>query len=123
MWRRVPKSVTLQTPRATYYLQVAADQTAQQKGLGGRISLPTNSGMLFWFSGQQQRCFWMKDMQFPLDIIWLDGNKRVVHEERDLSPATYPHTYCPPEPARYVLELNAGQAQRAGIVPDEALTF
>jgi uncharacterized membrane protein (UPF0127 family) len=96
---------------------------AQEKGLSGRASLAPDSGMLFVFQNEAQRCFWMKDMQFPLDIIWVNKDKRVVYIQPELSPSTYPDSFCPKPPAQYVIELNAGQATQASIRIGETLTF
>ncbi len=114
---------TLQAGRHGYHLQIVTTAQGQQKGLGGRASMPEGSGMLFAFPTEAPRCFWMKDMQFPLDIIWLNTQKQVVHVEPEVSPATFPDTFCPPEPAQYVIELNSGEAARAGIHTGETLTF
>lgn len=114
---------TLHAGTKKYALKLAVTSKNRTKGLGGIKSLPASEGMLFVFAGQRTRCFWMKDMNFPLDIIWLNQSKRVVHIEQNVSPNTYPHQFCPSEPAGYVLELNAGQAQSAGILKGQTLTF
>jgi uncharacterized membrane protein (UPF0127 family) len=114
---------TLHVGNHTYRLEVATTTAAQEKGLGDRASLPTNQGMLFSFSNEAVRCFWMKDTHFPLDMIWLNSNKQVLHIESNVSPSTYPETFCPNEPAQYVIELNAGQARAAGITTGQSLKF
>ena len=106
-----------------YHLLVATTPATQAKGLGDRASLPLNEGMLFVFPDEGVRCFWMKNTHFPLDIIWLNAHKQVVHMEANVSPATYPNAFCPPQVARYVIELNAGQAQRAGMQLGQVFTF
>lgn len=83
--------------------------------------MPLSHGMLFVFGGEGTRCFWMKNMRFPLDIVWLDATARVSAVESDLSPSSYPHMFC--HPGSYVAELNAGQARAAGIVPGGRLGF
>lgn len=114
---------TLRVNGRDFSLEVALTQQAQELGLGNRASLPKNHGMLFAFSRPAVECFWMKDMHFPLDIIWVDAGHRVVHIEPNVSPTTYPHSFCPNEPAEYVIELNAGTARAAGIRDDESLNF
>lgn len=125
VWKMVTGSsvVTLDAGSSTYRLSVANSAAAQQKGLGGRRSLPLNQGMLFSFSGSAQRCFWMKDMEFPLDIIWVSANKQVVYIQPDALPSSYPETFCPVEPAKYVIELNSGQAKLNHIHVGQALGF
>lgn len=111
----------LHASRSSYHLEVADTPAAQQKGLGDRSSLAQDGGMLFTFSVDDQRCFWMLNMHFPLDIIWASGAKRVTHIEKNLSPATYPQQYC--APAKYVIELNAGQAARNNLQVGQTLDF
>jgi uncharacterized membrane protein (UPF0127 family) len=94
----------------TYEAVVVDTPELQQKGLSGRKFLPQKSAMLFAFDAEDQRCFWMKDMHFPIDIIWVDDGRRVTHVERAVSPATYPQTFCPKAPAKYVIEVNSRRA-------------
>lgn len=104
-------------------LERVADDPARQKGLSGRDSLPKDRGMLFVFNRDQAGCFWMKDMRFPLDIVWLDMSKQVVQIAAHVSPLTYPRSFCPSDPATYVIELNAGQAKGLGIEVGHTLIF
>jgi uncharacterized membrane protein (UPF0127 family) len=114
---------TLQAGNHTYRLVVADSSAEQEKGLGGRRSLPQDQGMLFAFTGEDVRCFWMKDTHIPLDMIWLNSQKRILHIEPSVQPNTYPRNFCPKAPARYVIELNAGEAARAHLTAGETLTF
>lgn len=107
----------------SYTIEVADTKAAREQGLGGRTSLPADAGMLFVFGQSDIQCFWMKDMHFNLDIIWLDARHRVVHIAQNVSPSTYPDSFCPARPAKYVLELNAGQAQQAGIEQGSLVDF
>ena len=116
------QTARLQTPRATFSLAIADTDAARHKGLGGRTSMPANQGMLFEFGVPSNECFWMKDMRFALDMVWLDSSKRVIQVRPNLSPATYPQTFCAPN-TKYVVELNAGQAARAGIALGQQLSF
>lgn len=116
-----PPTAQLDTAVRTYKLDIASTDAEREVGLGGRSDMPVNRGMIFVFDKPAVQCFWMKDMQFPLDIIWLDGLKRVVHIEADVSPQTYPEKFCPPEKARYVIELNAGQAAKSHITLGQTL--
>ena len=79
--------------------------------------------MLFVFGGASEQCFWMKGMKFPLDIIWTNAMRKVVYMQSNLSPSTYPHTYCSTNAANYVIELNTGEAQRSGIHMGQVLNF
>jgi uncharacterized membrane protein (UPF0127 family) len=114
---------TLQLQSAQYELQVADTTAERTKGLGGQNSMPANSGMLFVYAQPTKECFWMKDMHFALDMIWLDANKKVVYIAQDVAPETYPKTYCPPQPAQYVIELHAGEAARQQVHSGDTLLF
>lgn len=90
-----------------YTVEVADTQRTQARGLGGRASLCESCGMLFLFEQPGARAFWMKGMQFPLDIVWLlDGT--VVYIERHVS-ADSELVYRPGVLANQVLEVNAGR--------------
>jgi uncharacterized protein len=104
-------------------LDIADSPVLQERGLGGRTSLDAGHGMVFPYSGPGQRCFWMKDMTFSIDIIWLDTAKKVGHIEKNLSPDTYPQSYCPDVDAQYVVELQAGASDKLGIVPGDTLAL
>lgn len=106
-----------------FNVEVVRSAAARTQGLGGRISLNQNSSMLFVFDDEAIRCFWMKDMRFAIDILWLDSEKRVVHQKQHVEPSTYPENFCSDEPARYVLEFNAGVVSDIGLTEDQQLTF
>lgn len=112
---------TLQTPDKTYRLSAARTAAEQEQGLSDTAPLPADRGMLFLNEAVTERCFWMKDMRYALDIIWLDASKKVVHVAADVSPKSYPKTYC--AAGQYILELQAGQAARSGLRPGQAVTF
>jgi uncharacterized membrane protein (UPF0127 family) len=114
---------TLQLQNRTISLEVADTQAKQELGLGQRDSLANNKGMIFTYAQEKELCFWMKDMHFPIDMVWLDGDKRVIHLEANVSPDTYPKTYCPDKPAQYVVELNANVAGQSGIRIGQQLKF
>jgi uncharacterized membrane protein (UPF0127 family) len=107
----------------TYRLEVADTEVTYQKGLGDRLSLPQNRGMVFVYPNPQPLCFWMKDMRFSLDIIWLNGDKQIIKIAPGVAPSTYPKTYCSDSTAEYVVELNAGQAQLLHLRLGQTLHF
>lgn len=93
-----------------------ADTVAKRaKGLSGRTGMPADRGMLFVFENPSDDCFWMKDMQFSIDIVWLDASRTVLKTAERVAPETYPERFCPSSPALYVLELQAGAVSAAGI--------
>ena len=98
-------------------VEIADTPDLQIQGLSGRQSLDEDKGMLFVYEKPAVLGFWMKDMRFPIDIIWLGDDMRVLGIEARVSPDTYPTVFYSPEPVRYVLEVNAGWAERNGITP------
>ncbi len=89
-------------------VEIANSPETRGKGLSGRDALPEFAGMLFIFDTPAQYKFWMKDMNFPLDIIWIDENFYITGIEKEISPETFPQTFSPDVPVKYVLELSAG---------------
>jgi uncharacterized protein len=79
--------------------------------------------MLFVFDTDDYHGIWMKDMNYSIDIIWLDSGKTVVYMAEDVSPDTYPEVFRPDVPARYVVELSAGAAHRHGITEGQVADF
>lgn len=111
----------LQTKTQTYGLEAVSSSEAMARGLGGRTSLASNGGMIFVYPNSAERCFWMKDMQFSLDILWVDTNRKVTHLEEGVSPKTYPRQYC--AEAKYVIELNAGEVRKNNLSVGSRLEF
>lgn len=101
----------------------ATSTEALELGLGGRDSLPKDSGMLFVFPKAGVFGFWMKGMRFPLDIVWIGADKRVVGVDPGIYPETYPGIFYPPSEIRYVLELNSHSATEFGIATGTKLVF
>jgi uncharacterized membrane protein (UPF0127 family) len=75
------------------------------KGLSGKEYIDSDSGMLFIFDQLDYHGIWMKDMNFPIDIIWLNENMEVVYIEEGVSPESYPNVYRPNKKTKYVLEV------------------
>lgn len=100
----------------TYVAEVAESAEEQAQGLSGRTNLSEAAGMLFPFSPPRTVSFWMKDMLFAIDIVWIAEGKVVgvvtnaPQPESGVAPQDLP-TYEPPQPVDYVLELIAGQSQ------------
>jgi len=105
----------------TIAVEVADTEALRNQGLSGRSDLPGGTGMLFVFDTDGLWSFWMKDMLFPLDIIWADAQGRIVGIAHSVSPDTYPQSFTPGEPARYALEVPAGFAKEHGIAEGDVL--
>lgn len=98
-------------------VEVVRDEATRQKGLSGRPSLDEKSGMLFVFDKPAVYTFWMPDMNFPIDIIWINDGKVIdisANVSNDFDPNN-PRFYAPSQPAQYVLEVNAGFAENKNI--------
>lgn len=104
-------------------LEIANDAAARTKGLSGRSCIPNDTGLLFVFDTPGIYPFWMKDMKFAIDIVWLDIDKKVVHIEKNVEPSTYPRTFSSTEPAVYVLEVKAGEPMRTGMMIGDVLNW
>ncbi len=105
---------------------VAATETQRTKGLAVKDHLNENESMLFVFPSESNQAFWMKDMKFPIDIIWMNANKTVVHVEHSLDPCPaigYCKTYSPGANSLYVLETVAGFADRHGVTNGIKMEF
>ncbi|MCB9802520.1 DUF192 domain-containing protein [Candidatus Nomurabacteria bacterium] len=105
---------------STFQVELARDRTEQTKGLSGRASLAVDEGMLFVYADKQPLRFWMKEMLFPIDLLWIDG-KTIVGFEENL-PNPVPNTkdedltsFNSPQAVDKVLELPAGTVQRLKI--------
>lgn len=88
-------------------VSVAETEAARRQGLSGVSSIEEDEGMLFIFEKEGDYLFWMKDMNFPIDIIWINDDLKIVHVEENVKPENFPVRYASPEPARLVLETNA----------------
>jgi len=107
-----------------YEVEIARSPGEQEHGLMGRDSLPAGRGMLFIFAKQYHYGFWMKNMKFSIDILWLDDAKKVVHIAKSVPPCTKDPcpVYIPQYVARYVVEIPSGDAANKKIkLSDQAI--
>lgn len=103
---------------------VVADTPATRvQGLSGTDFLAEGEGMLFMFPEEAQYGFWMKDMNFSIDIIWLSREWVVVDMAENVSPESYPTSFSPSKPALYVLEVPAGFAKSHNIAVGAEAAF
>lgn len=92
-------------------VEIADNPASRIRGLSGRDGLGFDEGMLFIFDTAGNYGFWMNDMAFPIDIIWISGG-RIVGFAPNLSPESFPEVFYPPEPADRVLEAAAGTVEK-----------
>jgi uncharacterized membrane protein (UPF0127 family) len=113
-WDDVERSLFGDEPRYTIYLgskalevTIADEHQERVQGLSGITNLGDFDGKLFIFDESGTHRIWMKDMQIPLDILWINENLEVIHIEEAVSPDTYPQAFTSKDDARFVLEVNA----------------
>lgn len=107
-----------------YSVEIASTDEARARGLMFRDAMPETHGMIFIHDEQAPQSYWMKNTKIPLDILYFDNDRKLVAQQRDVPPCSLGDS-CPSypsnAPARYVLELNAGQAQRLNLQDGAAL--
>jgi uncharacterized protein len=96
-------------------VEIVDTPLARTRGLSGRTELRPGHGMLFVFDTTERHSMWMKDMNFPIDIIWISEDLKVVGIERAVSPDSYPKKFFSPLPARYAVETVDRLAETFGI--------
>ena len=98
-----------------YVIEIADDDAERARGLMFRDSMEPDHGMLFIHDLQEPQAYWMKNTKIALDILYFDHTRKLVSQQRDVPPCSLGDA-CPSypsnAPARYVLELNAGEAAR-----------
>ena len=109
-----------------YAVEVADDDAERARGLMFRDVLAEGHGMFFIHERTAPLAYWMKNTRIPLDILYFDESLRLVSQQRDVPPCSAGDR-CPPypsdAPARYVLELNAGEAARLKLQDGAELRF
>jgi len=100
-----------------FFIELAVNEAQWEKGLMGRNFLPAGKGMLFIFDQEKDYAMWMKNMSIPLDMIFIDKDLTVVSVKKNTQPCQ--DEYCPyvntGKKILYVLEINAGAVEKAGI--------
>jgi len=89
-------------------VDIADTDSERTRGLSGREILGPKEGMLFVFDTSRIPHFWMKDMNFALDIIWINEQLEIVGFVENASPESFPKTFSPSLPVKYVLETGGG---------------
>jgi len=111
LYRRGTSSQKITINDTTIFVELAKSPQEKQKGLSGTRALPEDHGMLFVFEDNSIPSFWMKDMRFSLDFIWISNRKVVQISENVLPPDAshpVPTTITPDQPVDHVLEVTAG---------------
>ena len=104
-------------------VDLALTEAEHTKGLSGKNELVENEGMLFVFDKPGKYSFWMKEMNFPIDIVWISSEMKVVYIKKNADPKLYPETYGPDTDAKYVLEVVAGFSDKNNLKVGDSLKF
>jgi uncharacterized protein len=109
------------------HAELADTPQKRAEGLMYREQLAADRGMLFTFSQSQAWVFWMKNTKIPLDLIWMNEKKQIIHMEQSVPICTRTDDSCPQyrpnEDALYVLELAAGRAESLKLQRGSKLQF
>lgn len=109
-----------------YAVELADDDAERARGLMFRDAMADDRGMLFIHDTQEPQAYWMKNTRIALDILYFDNDRKLVSQQRGVPPCSLGDA-CPSypsnAPARYVLELNAGQAEKLQLQDGATLTF
>jgi uncharacterized membrane protein (UPF0127 family) len=109
-----------------YAIEIADDDAERARGLMYRDAMQADRGMLFIHEAEEPQAYWMKNTKIPLDILYFDEGRKLVSQQRDIPPCSLGDrcpSYPSNAPARYVLELNAGEAARLKLQDGAELTF
>jgi uncharacterized membrane protein (UPF0127 family) len=124
MFRNFQPSTEVRLGSDVLNAQVVTTNAARIRGLSGVDHLDANGGLLMVFQSDDKWDIWMKDMKIPLDIIWMNSDKKVIYIVTNASPDLgTSKTFKPETPARYVLEVPAGTVMSAGIKIGNTATF
>jgi uncharacterized protein len=116
-------SSTLSINNKTVEIEIADTPAETQQGLSDRKSLGSDNGMLFVFPTEQIPSFWMKDMHFAIDIIWINKDWKIIDITQNLKPDTYPQAFSPRQEVKYVLEVNAGWSKKNNIAIGDSVAI
>ncbi len=101
--------------------QIADDACKRNLGLSFRPSLPNDTALLFMFPQTGNYGFWMKDMHFPIDMIWISDDLKIIGIAKHVATSTYPQIFGEDFIARYVIEANADFADKNNLKVGEKI--
>ncbi|MDQ5930917.1 MAG: uncharacterized protein QG674_81 [Patescibacteria group bacterium] len=107
----------------TIPVTIADTEEERNLGLSGTKSLNPDTGKLFVFDSEGVYGFWMKDMSYDIDIIWIDSDFRVIAINKAVSKDSYPEIFLPPKEVSYVLEVPSGFSTDNNITENQLMSF
>jgi hypothetical protein len=121
-----PVNIYVEIGGQSVKVDLAVTGAEQAQGLSGRESLSPDEGMLFIFSKPGKYAFWMKDMNFPIDMIWITPDMKIDYIKKNALPNLYPETYGPGKDdadAKYVLEVSTGFSDKNNLKIGDSIKF
>lgn len=123
LWPQLQPHATLRLGDGIFTAKIANTDAERAQGLSNTDQLPANQAMIFIFDKDDKWPMWMKDMSYPIDILWLNKDKQVVYIVKNASPDSYPDKFVPSSDARYVIELPAGTVDSKAIRTNDSAVF
>lgn len=111
----LPGTPVVRIDHVVMRVEIAQTDPDRAKGLSDRKVFDTAEGLLFVFPESDFHGMWMKDMHFPIDIIWIDEQFKIVAIEKNVDPQSYPKTFKPPVPVKYAIETNIHYADTVNL--------
>lgn len=104
-----------------FIAELAETDAQREQGLSGRKSLGSDKAMVFLMDQDRQHCFWMKDMNFNIDIVWVDETDKITAIETNVAPNSYPKQFC--HNGKTVVELRANAVAKYSIKVGDTAKF
>ncbi len=124
LWPQLQPHTTLHVGDGVFVARVAKTPAEREKGLGGTRALRDDQAMIFVYGSDGKWTLSMKDMNYPVDMVWLDENKEVVYIVKNAPPESYPYeSFTPKKEARYAIEFAAGTVGYKKISIGDVATF
>ncbi len=123
-WRAVyPKTQDLKIADVLVQASVAKTWAERIKGLSNTPYLPEEVVKLFVFDTIGEHSIWMKDMNYAIDIIWVDAENKIVDIKKNATPESYPESFSPKTEALYVIETRVGFVDKNKIKIGDTVTL
>ncbi len=104
-------------------VDLAMTSETRTLGLSGRLELKENEGMLFIFDHEGIYPFWMKDMNFDIDIIWIGEDLKIIYIKKEALAISYPESFSSEKNAKYVLEVVSGFSEKNNLKVGDSVLF
>jgi len=104
-------------------VELALTSTEQELGLSIKDNLKNDEGMLFIFNNVGIYSFWMKDMSFPIDIIWIGEDFQIVFIKKNATEESFPEIFSPNKNSKYVLEVMSGFSEKKNLKEGDKVEF